>query len=278
MKKIFTTLISIITMATVSSFAQGRFETIALKHSTIHVYYTGDALGDASYVVEGPNALVTIETPIFKVNLSEFEAYVKSIGKPVVAEIADYHIGGTDDRSVIMAQGMGTFTKEGSYSAMMAGFQKGFGDSMVDLPTGEVTEIPFGDKVTLAGVEFVFSHGSATDFPAAAILIDGKALLTHWAPAKAHMNNLQLGSKAAVEAELDLLQAMKKSGAEHFLGGHGGAADKEALEFKTEYVRSVSAFLKSNSDPESFAEALKAKYPGLSGEEGLDALAQALYK
>ncbi len=282
MKKLLFIISSIAIMATSSSCANKganeKFQVISMPHATLHVYNTGDAMGDASYIVEGKKGLVTIETPLFKENLAEFEQYVKSLRKPVVAEIADYHLGGTHDRPLVMAEGMGTFTKEGPYAAMMAGFQQGFGDAIVDLPTGRVSEVPFGCKVNYAGVDFEFSHGSMTDFPGAAILIDNTALLTHWAPAKSHMNNLQLGSRAAVDAEASLLKAMKDSGAKWFLGGHGGAADTETLAFKTEYVAKLQSLLAENEDAVSFAAALKAAYPGLAGEEGVDALAEALYR
>lgn len=279
MKKVLTlTAIMIMAFSCNTKPQNPKFLEITLPHATLYVYNTGDAMGDASYIVEGENGLVTIETPLFKENLAEFEQFIKDLGKPVVAELADYHLGGTHDRPVVMAEGMGKFTKEGPYAAMMAGFQQGFGDAIVDLPTGAVTEVAFGDKASYAGVDFAFSHGSATDFPGAAILIDGTALLTHWTPAKAHMNNLQMGSAAAVDAELELLQAMKASGAKYFLGGHGGAADTEALAFKIEYVTKVKGLLETHADAASFGAALKAAFPGLPGEEGVDALAEALYK
>lgn len=186
------------------------FTEISLPHANLYVYNSGDVMGDASYIVEGKKGLVTLETPLFKEKVSEFEEFVKGLKKPVVAEIADFHVGGTYDRPVVMAEGMGTFTKEGAYDAMMAGFQQSFGDSMVELPTGEVTEVPFGETAVLAGVNFKFNHGSVADFPGAAILIDSTALLTHWAPAKSHMNNLQLGSAAAVDAELNFGSSPKE--------------------------------------------------------------------
>ena len=261
MKKVLTLSTILIMALSCNTKPQNpKFTEISLPNATLYVYNTGDALGDASYIVEGKKGLVTIETPLFKENLAEFEQFIQDLGKPVVAELADYHVGGTHNRPVVMAEGMGTFTKEGAYAAMMAGFQQGFGDAIVDLPTGKVTEVAFGEKATYA------------------ILIDGTALLTHWAPAKAHMNNLQLGSAAAVDAELDLLQAMKASGAKYFLGGHGGAADAEALAFKTAYVTTVKELLVQYDNAAAFAQALKAAYPGLPGEEGVDALAEALYK
>lgn len=38
---------------------KGKFEVLDLKDFKMHVYYTNDALNDASYIVEGKNGLIT---------------------------------------------------------------------------------------------------------------------------------------------------------------------------------------------------------------------------
>ena len=43
------------------SQTKGRFEVHDLDNYKLHVYYTNDALGDASYIIEGKDALVTME-------------------------------------------------------------------------------------------------------------------------------------------------------------------------------------------------------------------------
>ena len=62
---------------------KGKFEVLDLKDFKLHVYYTNDALNDASYIVEGKNGLITLEQPLFKDNVAEFDAYVTSLNKPV---------------------------------------------------------------------------------------------------------------------------------------------------------------------------------------------------
>ncbi|MGM9739730.1 MAG: hypothetical protein ACI3ZP_03920 [Candidatus Cryptobacteroides sp.] len=140
-----------------------KFDVILLPHATLHIYNSGDAMADASYIVEGRDGLVTLETPLFKENLKEFEQYLENLGKPVVAE-------------------------------------------------------------------------------------------------------------------LELLEAMKASGAEYFIGGHGRAADSEDLAFKTAYVEKIKQLLASCADSTTFATVLKEAFPGLPGEDGVNALAEALYK
>ena len=61
MKKIILTLAAAGMVSGASAQEKGRFEVHDLGSFKLHVYYTNDALGDASYIVEGRNALVTME-------------------------------------------------------------------------------------------------------------------------------------------------------------------------------------------------------------------------
>lgn len=102
-------------------------------------------------------------------------------------------------------------------------------------------------------------------------------MAVHWAPAKAHANSLQISSPAAVDAEIAEARRALASGAELFIGGHGGAAGADAVRFKIDYLECVKRLLAANGTADEFAHALRAAYPELPGEAGLDALAQALY-
>ena len=210
-------------------------------------------------------------------NVAEYDAYLDALDKPVEARIADYHVGGTGDHATVMPAGMPAFTKDTVYDGMMRNFAQTFGDAIVDRPTGATDEVAFGTTQRWAGIPFRFDRGAATDFPAASILIGGKVCYTHWAPAKAHANSLQISSPAAVDAEIAEARRALASGAELFIGGHGGAAGADAVRFKIDYLECVKRLLAANGTADEFAHALRAAYPELPGEAGLDALAQALY-
>ncbi len=257
---------------------KGRFEVHDLGNYKLHVYYTNDALGDASYIIEGKDALVTMEQPLFKDNVAEFDSYLSKLKKPIEKRITDYHVGGTGNHDVVMAQGMPEFAKGEIYGGMMEGFKQAFGDALTDLPTGKVTEVGFGTTQTWAGVPFEFHHGATTDFPGASILIGGKAYYTHWTPAKAHVSHLQISSPAAIDAEIAEAEKSLASGAELFIGGHGGAAKRDAVEFKIAYLKKMKEMIAVNNSAQAFADAMKKAYPGLPGEAGLEDLAKALYK
>ena len=125
---------------------------------------------------------------------------------------------------------------------------------------------------------FAFGHGAATDFPGASILIGGKAYYTHWAPAKAHVSHLQVSSPAAIDAEIAEAEKAMNSGAELFIGGHGGAAKRDAAEFKIACLKKMKEVFGANGTAHDFVEGMKKAYPGLPGEAGLEDLGKALYK
>ena len=277
MKKVLFILFNFLTI-TVMAQTKGRFEVHDLGKYKLHVYYTNDALGDASYIIEGKDALVTMEQPLFKDNVAEFDIYLSKLEKPVEKRITDYHVGGTGNHDVVMAQGMPEFTKGEIYGGMMKGFAQAFGDALTDMPTGKASEVAFGTTQTWAGVSFEFRHGATSDFPGASILIGGLAYYTHWTPAKAHVSHLQISSPAAIDAEIAEAENSLASGAKLFIGGHGGAAKRDAVEFKITYLKKMKELLTTKQSAQAFVDAMKQAYPGLPGEAGLEDLGKALYK
>ena len=280
MKNVTLKLVILFNLLTITTMAQtkGRFEVHDLGNFKLHVYYTNDALGDASYIIEGKDALVTMEQPLFKDNVTEFDAYLSKLGKTVETRITDYHVGGTGNHEVVMAEGMPQFTKGEIYGGMMKGFAQAFGDALTDMPTGKASEVAFGTTQTWAGVPFEFRHGATSDFPGASILIGGKAYYTHWTPAKAHVSHLQVSSPAAIDAEIAEAEKSLASGAELFIGGHGGAAKRDAVEFKIDYLKKMKEVLGNNQTAQAFTDDMKKAFPGLPGEAGLEELSKALYK
>jgi len=57
------------------------------------------------------------------------------------------------------------------------------------------------------------------------------------------------------------------SGAELFVGGHGGA-----VEFRIAYLKKMKELLRENKTAGAFVDAMKQAYPGLPSEAGLEEL------
>lgn len=276
MKNILFTLMGILFAFSVSAQEKGQFEVHDFGNFKLHAYYTNDVMGDASFIIEGKDALVTLEEPLFKINAAEFDTYVKKLGKPVEKRIADYHLGGTSGDTLIMVKGMPDFVEGPVYGGMMKGFAQKFGDAIVPMPTAKTVEVELGSTPVYAGIPFSFIPGPSNDFPAASILIGGKVFYSHWAPAKAHVNSLQISSRAAIDEQIRALEEALQSGAELFIGSHGEAAGAETVKFMISYLETMKDVLNKSNTAEAFAEAMKKAYPGLPGEAGLEELGKVL--
>ena len=87
----------------------GQFQAYELKGFRLHVYNSNDVMADTSFIIEGEKGLVVMEYPLFKVNAAEFGDYIKALGKPIVTDITDYHLGGSDQLPIVMPEGMPAF-------------------------------------------------------------------------------------------------------------------------------------------------------------------------
>ena len=110
------------------------------------------------------------------------------------------------------------------------------------------------------------------------IIIGDKVYYTHWTPAKSHVSHLQISSLAAIDAEITEAERALKSGCEYFIGGHGGTAKEDMVEFKIDYLKTMKRIIAANKTADSFIAAMKKAYPDLPGEAGLADLAKTLYK
>lgn len=278
MKRLILFLLALLLAAAPAS-AKGSFETLKCKGFTAHVYNSNDVMKNTSLIVEGKDGLVLMELPLFKEDFKQFSDYAAALKKPVKQVVTDYHEGAVPNVPSIMPQGMPAFIRGEVYSGMMAHFKKTFGDSMVEIPDVQAAEVPFGATVMLAGVPFTFHKGPSSDFPAASIIIGEKQVYyTHWAFAKAHMNHLQLENAAAIDAEIESARAALNSGCAYFVGGHGGLAESDAVNFRLEYLETLKKLRAACPTAEAFAAALKKTYPALPGEDAVTKMAEALYK
>jgi len=267
------------TLAPATADETGKIQTVEINAtSRLYVYNSMDAMYDASFIVEGIDSLVLLETPLFKDASAEFEAFVNKIGKPVAAVITDYHKGGYHHAHDIVAEGFAEFMEGPVYGGMMQNFQNIWAGQLVDIHSHEgAEEVAFGHSKTIAGVTFRFEHGASSDFPAASIIIADKVYLMHWAPVEMHISPLQVGSRAAIDAEIAETQNALGSGCDVFVGGHSGLSSREALEWKISYLDTLRAALAENATAEEWQQAILAAYPELPGADNLAGLAKAFY-
>ncbi len=267
----------------ISMNAQSKFEVKDFGSFKLHAYVTTDPLGDMSYIIEGSKSVVVLEPAVFLDNIKEFGDYLNKLNKPVEKVIANYHAAGFsafDHSKFVMVEGMPEFVKGDIYKGMMGNFAAGFGDKMDISDFVPSSTVGRNASINWAGVEFTFSPGASSDFPAASILIGGKVYYMHFTPvANMHMGALQISSREAVNAQLAELEQAKASGATTFIGGHGMAtADINAVNFQIEYLKKLKETVSLIKTGDEFILVMKMTYPNLAGEDNLTALATNLYK
>lgn len=255
----------------------GKFDVRNFGTYKLHIYLTEDQMGDASFIIEGVDSLVTMEQPLFKVNAAIFDQYLASLAKPVAHRISDFHLGNTGAAKLIVPVGMPAVFKGPQYSGMMAHFAEQYGDAIVLSPTGTTEEIAFDATVFLAGVPFTFLRGASNDFPGANILIGKEVVYSHFAPAKAHTNAMYAGTIEGVDSRIAELERILATGASLFVGGHGTPATVDDVKFLIGYLKKVKELRVTSPDAESFSAALIAAYPNLSGKDSVAGLAKSLY-
>lgn len=94
---------------------------------------------------------------------------------------------------------------------------------------------------------------------------------------KAHESHLHITSPAAIDAEIAGARKSIESGASLFIGGHGGAAGKDAVQFKIDYLTTMKKAFAVNTTESGFIAAMKEAYPALPGENNLPELAKTLF-
>ncbi|MFI3263042.1 MAG: nuclear transport factor 2 family protein [Rikenellaceae bacterium] len=285
MNRIFKTMmLSVAILTSFSAFAQTKVNesttVYELSNSKLHVFQTGDPLGDVSFIIEGEKGLVILEQPLFYESIAAFDSYVQSLNKPIDKVIANYHQGGLSNypsKKIMMPEAMIQFGKGEVYSGIMAKFSKAFGDTADLQAVTKAKSFTVPSSQNWVGVEFEFSNGSETDFPAASILIDNSAFYTHFAPSKSHASTMLLDSPAAVDAMITELTKIKNSGAKYIFGSHGLPATMEDVEFNLEYMLKVKELLASCANSDIFGQRLMVAYPKINGVELIKPLAKALY-
>jgi hypothetical protein len=274
--------LGVLTLSVLSVEAQhsDMMKVYNLPNSKLHVFQTGDAMGDVSFIIEGKKRVVVLEQPTFYESIEVFNRYVKELDKPIEKVIANYHQGGLaqyKSSKIVMPEPMVEFGKAATYTGMIKHFQKEFGESIDLRPFGKAKCFAVPSTQEWAGVEFKFTHGAESDFPAAAIQIDGEAFYIHFPPSVSHANPMQIQSPKAIDAVLMELQAVKNSGAKYIFGSHGKEAGKEELDFQIEYLTKLKELFESSLTSDKFAVKLIAAYPNLNGVENIKTVAAKLY-
>ncbi len=281
MKKVLFLALSIVAMANASAQdLAGSIEKLSFDGFNAHIYTSGEAMGDVSIVVEGEKSVVILEPQSFYKSIDELNGYIASLGKPIERVVANYHAGGLasyDSKKIVMVEPMVEFMQSDMAQGMMAKFDNIFQGAM-DTRTVKIKRtIPATSSQSWAGVEFKFTQGAASDFPASSVNIGGEIYYTHFSPNRAHPSPMQLNSPMALDAMLSELINAKESECKLFIGSHGTVASLDDVDFLIAYLERVKELSSKCSDSDSFAQQLILSYPTLAAAENVRAIAKSLY-
>lgn len=242
--------------------------------SKLHVYSTGDALGDVAYIVEGADALVGIELPGFTEGLEAWQKYIASLNKPMqdiflcdhttgASYIQGMHAYGTAGAQESIKGGITYATTQGLYDIFGSDFHGG-----PDM--ANINRVVSG-KVTVAGIEFeLIDHGETYDL----VIPSMNAVYTHMLGKTTHSI---LTSPAHMDALLETLKGYQQADYAMIITSHSGVEGQDAVAEKIRYVEKTKELAAANDNAADFVSAMQQAFPEYDGANYLEMTASALY-
>ena len=243
--------------------------------SKLHVYNTGDALGDVAYIVEGEDALIGIELPSFTANLDAWQNYIAGLDKPMNdLFLCDHATGASyvEGMNVYGTQGAQDSIASGSTYATTQGLYETFGDDFhggADL--ANINKVVSG-TVTVAGIDFnLIDCGETYDLEIPSM----NAVYTHMLGKTCHSI---LTSTAHMDSMIETLKGYQSAGYDMILSAHSGVEGQDAVAEKIAYVEKAKELAASCDNAEAFMTAMKEAFPDYIGENYLEMSAGYLYQ
>lgn len=243
--------------------------------SKLHVYNTGDALGDVAYIVEGKDALIGIELPSFTANLDAWQSYIVGLDKPMNdLFLCDHATGASyvEGMNVYGTQGAQDSIASGSTYATTQGLYETFGDDFhggADL--ANINKVVSG-TVTVAGIDFnLIDCGETYDLEIPSM----NAVYTHMLGKTCHSI---LTSTAHMDSMIETLKGYQSAGYDMILSAHSGVEGQDAVAEKIAYVEKAKELAASCDNTEAFMTAMKEAFPDYIGENYLEMSAGYLYQ
>lgn len=242
---------------------------------TLHAFFTGDALGDECFLVEGADALVAIELPAFDVSLTSYKSYVEGLGKPVTGLFVDAHPTGASvlgDVPVYATAAAKAALEGGSTNATTMGLAETFGSAFRADDLARVTEVVEEGAVEVGGIQFEVKNASADTYDL--VIPAANAVYTHMLGGTCHSI---MPSVSAIDVMVATLQEYQQAGYDLVLSGHCEPEGQQAVADKIEYVEAAKQLAASSADAAGFIAAMDEAYPSYAGHNYLEMTAGYLF-
>ena len=238
----------------------------------LHVCDTGDALADTCFAFESPTAIVCLEAPAFQPDVDAWKTHLATLGKPIVAVLTPYHVGGAEQlgETWATARTCASLQPGGPIHGIVTGFKEAFHGTFLQ-PVTPAKTIPEG-PLSIGGLDFIVhneGYGFDLDLPAA------KLTATHLFGADCHS---LLVSPEAIDAAIAQCDRLAATDTQIILSTHHLPEGPDAIPAKRDYLLRVKEIAATAKDATAFIAAVKATYPTLAAEGYLTMTAQALFK
>lgn len=245
-----------------------------IGENKLHVFASGDALGDVAYIVEGTDALVEIELPSFTDGLDAWQDYIATLGKPMNDIFLCDHVTGASyvsGMNIYGTQGAKDSIAAGSTYATTQGLFESFGSDFHGGPEIAYINNVVSGKVSVGGIEFnLIDHGETYDLEIPSMNV----IYTHMLGKTSHSI---LTSTAHMDTMLDTLKSYQSANYDMILTAHGGPEKQDAVTEKISYVEKLKELAAANNDAASFTAAMKDAFPDYTGENYLEMTAGYMF-
>lgn len=226
----------------------------------LHVCDTGDALADTCFAFESPTAIVCLEAPAFQPDVDAWKTHLATLGKPIVAVLTPYHVGGAEQlgETWATARTCASLQPGGPIHGIVTGFKEAFHGTFLQ-PVTPAKTIPEG-PLSIGGLDFIVrneGYGFDLDLPAA------KLTATHLFGADCHS---LLVSPEAIDAAIAQCDRLAATDTQIILSTHHLPEGPDAISAKRDYLLRVKEIAATAKDATSFITAIKAAYPTLAAE------------
>lgn len=192
----------------------------------LHAFFSGDALGNVAYIVEGADALVGIELPAFTDGLDAWQEYVETLGKPMDDIFLCDHVTGASyvaGMNIYGTQGAADSIAAGSTYATTEGLYESFGSDFHGGPEMAYINKVVSGTVTVEGIEFnLIDHGKTYDLEIPAMNV----IYTHMLGKTCHSI---ITSTDQADTMLTTLKSYQDADYDMILTAHGGPEKQDAV-------------------------------------------------
>jgi glyoxylase-like metal-dependent hydrolase (beta-lactamase superfamily II) len=253
------------------------------RSATIHTLVSGaDGVMTSTHVIEGPTALVIVDTHLLRADARALRAYADAIGKPIERVIVthghpDHYFGieSFTDVPVYATENTHRHMQQ-RHRAHHRGHVERVGDAVTDEVHFPTATLPEGEFV-IDGVRYEISEmPNLEDIWQTVIRLpdEGVLIVQDLAGRGTH---LFLGGKRFERWAGRLRSLADDESVEHVLIGHGLPGDRSVLTECADYLDEAAVIYEQSEDADAWLAAMQTRWPDYDGLLVLQVAVQFLF-